>query len=66
MDVNVFSYHHGAAFNRWHERIIDCATGCGRKTTMTGTGLCDQCWEGQRRAQLAEQLRHSERDRFTS
>lgn len=35
-------------FNRFGEEVIDCRKGCGRKTTMLATRLCDQCWEMER------------------
>jgi hypothetical protein len=47
----VKSNEKGERFNRWNELVIACKTGCGRDTTMTGTCLCDHCWEGQRAAE---------------
>lgn len=34
----------GDAFNRFGQRVIQCKYGCGRRTTMTGTKQCDNCW----------------------
>lgn len=39
----------GKRFNKWSDEVIACSNGCGRDTTMTGTKLCDHCWEENRR-----------------
>ena len=39
----------GQDVNRYGEVVLACKTGCGRKTTMDGTKLCDFCWEADRR-----------------
>jgi hypothetical protein len=39
----------GQNINSDGQVVLDCKTGCGRKTTMDGTKLCDFCWEAQRR-----------------
>ena len=33
------------------EKTVDC-TICGNKTTMTGTKLCDRCWELKSRIEM--------------
>ena len=43
----------GRRFNRSNEEVIACKQGCGRDTTMDGTGLCDGCWEANQRAATA-------------
>lgn len=50
MDTHVVGKNsQGQDVNRWGELVLACKTGCGRKTTMDGTKLCDFCWEQQRR-----------------
>lgn len=39
----------GEDVNSDREVVIECKTACGRKTTMTGTEVCDHCWEAERR-----------------
>lgn len=48
MDTQVAYEKEGKKFNQFHHQIIDCTRECGRKTTATGTGLCDFCWESDR------------------
>lgn len=49
MDTNTAYEKDGREFNQFHQKIIWCRNNCGRRTTMTGTGLCDFCWEKGRR-----------------
>lgn len=51
MDTHIVKVENGKSYNRFGEQVIDCKTGCGRKTTMTGTKLCDFCWEEDRKDQ---------------
>ncbi len=51
MDTYIVKVEKGKSYNRFGEQVIDCKTGCGRKTTMTGTKLCDFCWEEDRKEQ---------------
>lgn len=45
MDTSIVGKNaQGQDINQFKQPVIDCATGCGRKTTMTGTRLCDFCW----------------------
>lgn len=44
----------GTKFNSDGEEVISCSTGCGTLTTMTGTKLCDACWEANRRKENLE------------
>lgn len=51
MDTHVVGKNQkGQDVNRDGEVVLACKTGCGRKTTMDGTKLCDFCWEADRRA----------------
>jgi hypothetical protein len=49
MNTEIVGTKDGHNVNIYGERVIDCRTGCGRKTTMAGTKLCDNCWELERR-----------------
>src|SRR5699024_8480937 len=55
MNTEIAYEKNGKQFNRFHQEVIDCQVGCGRKTTMTGTGLCDFCWEAGRSASATNQ-----------
>jgi hypothetical protein len=48
MEMRIAEHRDGKKFNRFGDELIDCAAGCGRKTTMLGTKLCDYCWEKER------------------
>lgn len=41
----------GKTYNSDGQEVIDCKRKCGNLTTMTGTGLCDFCWEKDRKAE---------------
>jgi hypothetical protein len=41
--------------NLYAEDTVDC-TICGDKTTMTGTKLCDRCWELKTRIEMDSDL----------
>ena len=47
MDTDVAYTRKGKSFNKFNEEVIACKTGCGNKTTITGTRLCDYCWKNQ-------------------
>lgn len=47
MDTDIVQSNGSIHFNKSGEVVIDCRMGCGRKTTMLGTCLCDPCWEAQ-------------------
>lgn len=53
MDTQIVHTEGGRSFNRHGEEVVDCRTGCGRKTTMLGTRLCDCCWEKSHKERLA-------------
>lgn len=56
MDTWIVKQDGGKDFNRFAEEVIDCTQACGRKTTMLGTKLCDQCWEANHKAESAAKL----------
>ena len=49
--MNLFTVktENGKNYNSDGQQVIKCSTGCGELTTMTGTKLCDYCWEKARR-----------------
>lgn len=49
MNTLVAKEENGKMYNSEGDQLVICKNGCGRKTTMLGTGLCDFCWEDQRR-----------------
>jgi hypothetical protein len=51
MDVEVIKTVAGKQYNRFNEQLVACQKACGRLTTMTGTRLCDFCWESEREDQ---------------
>lgn len=46
MDTHIVKNKDGRAYNQYDEEVISCV-GCGRPTTMTGTELCDYCFNAQ-------------------
>lgn len=48
MDTRVVREENGVRYNRFDEEVVACSGDCGQDTTMTGTQLCDACWEVQR------------------
>lgn len=50
MDTKIVKIEDGKNTNRYGQEVIACENNCGRLTTMTGTGLCDFCWEKNRRS----------------
>jgi hypothetical protein len=54
MNIHITKTKGGKSYNSDHQEVIKCNTGCGRLTTMTGTGLCDHCWEKSRRIKQQE------------
>lgn len=48
MDTDIVASSIGHDYNKFGETVINCRMGCGRKTTMLGTKLCNPCWESQR------------------
>lgn len=51
MNTTIVQRKDGKAFNEWGQEVIPCDARCGKLTTMitmTGTGLCDACWERRR------------------
>ncbi|MCP4161174.1 MAG: hypothetical protein GY760_13960 [Deltaproteobacteria bacterium] len=59
MDTHVVSTIEGKRFNKLGHEIISCSNECGRDTTMTGTNLCDFCWEEEGRkkqSSMGEQI----------
>jgi len=50
MDTKLYKIVDNIFYNKANERLIMCRNlDCGSYTTMLGTGLCDSCWEEQRR-----------------
>ena len=46
MDTQVYKTIDGKRYNKFHDEIIDCKI-CSKPTTMTGTKLCNRCWNAQ-------------------
>lgn len=44
MNVEIVKSDESGDYNKFGQKVIDCRL-CGGKTTMTGTKLCDPCWE---------------------
>lgn len=55
MDVQVVKTENGNRFNQFGEQIVDCRL-CSRATTMSGTKLCDRCWELERQIKSSTEL----------
>lgn len=49
MNTKIIRVEKGKQYNSYNQEVIACSNGCGRYTTMTGTKLCDFCWEENRR-----------------
>lgn len=43
--------------NEWGESVVPCCL-CGKPTSMTGTKLCDRCWELKMRIKADPALAH--------
>ncbi len=55
MDVVVAKKVGDKKYNKHGQEIIPCRF-CGAGTTMTGTRLCDRCWELQRLISLDKRV----------
>ena len=51
MDTYIVKTEMGKSYNRQGIEVVSCKKECGQKTLMKGTGLCDACWEEDRRPQ---------------
>ena len=47
METTIIYSKDNKNYNRYGEEVVFCKN-CGAPTTMTGTKLCDGCWEAER------------------
>ena len=51
MNTNIVKTEDGVDYNNYDQPVMTCKNeGCNELTTMTGTQLCDGCWEERRKS----------------
>lgn len=46
METKIVKIENGKNYNKFGEEVVECKS-CTSNTTMTGTKLCDKCWESE-------------------